>query len=293
VDAAALETLALRAVELAVQSRNDPRFLVASLPKAPGPKKAARYLAGLANACGKRAALLLLGVSGHDIVGLDTIPTDDYWQRVDDRFPSEHPTCSRVDLTVGSTRLVAVHVEPTATLVVAPYRDRPVVPWFADGRLRRATPPVETPRPTLSDKLPTLRVDDVWVEHRHLPETPEIAVYRGAVDITLEATPGRLRDDDVSVTLLVPGPAHPVAMTARIHPLDTRTGVARTDDGIEVLSAFRARIYLATARREPADEIASTAAQMVIAVLLPGRSVPEIRSVGLGPDPGSEQRWVL
>ncbi len=141
---------------------------------------------------------------------------------------------------------------------------------------------------------PSLRIDRAWIERSEDDAAPGVTVYRGAVDMTLDAAPGRLLDRDVSATLMIPGPTEPVALSARLQPITMGTGVVRTADGVEVVTDFGLRLYLAAARREDASpDAAPVPAQLVMALVLPGRSVAELRSLVLHPDASSANSWKL
>jgi hypothetical protein len=291
VDAAAQEALTLRAVELAVQGRSDRRLLVASTPGLPGPKKTARFIAGLANAAFDRSSVLLLGVAGRQVHGLGEEPDSEYWDRVLSAFPAEVPAYEPTLVEIGTATIAAVHVTATNDLIIATRRGTPIVPWFDNGRLGQAYAERFRPLHRAANQLPSIRVDGVWIERSAAASESGVIVYRGAIDVTLAATPGTLADDAASVTLLIPGLPSPVTMDAQIHPLSSGTGVVRGQRGIEVFTDFAARVYVAAAQREAPGDPSPTPVQLALTALLPGRVVSELRSVVLSPD--GSNRWVL
>jgi len=115
VDAAAQETVTLRAVELAVQGRSDRRLLVATTPELPELKKTARFIASLANAAFDRSSVLLLGVVGRQVQGLGEEPDSEYWDRVRSAFSGEVPEYEPILVEIGAATIAAVHVTAPTT----------------------------------------------------------------------------------------------------------------------------------------------------------------------------------
>ena len=274
-----------------MQGRSDRRLLVASTPGLPGPKKTARFIAGLANAAFDRSSVLLLGVADGRVHGLGEEPDSEYWDRVRSAFPGEVPQYEPTLIEIGAATIAVVHVTATNDLIVATRRGTPIVPWFDSGRLGQAYVARLRPLPRAADQLPSIRVDGVWIERSKAPGESGVIVYQGAIDITLEATPGTLADDAASVTLLIPGLPSPVTMDAQIHPLSSGTGVVRSERGIEVVTDFAARVYMVAAQLEAPGDPSQTPVQLALTALLPGRIVSESRSVVLSPD--GPNRWVL
>jgi hypothetical protein len=139
VDSVDLDSLAWRAVELAVQRRHDPRLIVATRPTIVGPTSTARLVAGLCNAAAGRRAIALFGVDGTDVVGVDVLPDHAWLATVAARFPGVVPTMSTATIDADGARIVAVTADDPGTLVAAMRSGRVVIPWF-DGTLTDRPP---------------------------------------------------------------------------------------------------------------------------------------------------------
>lgn len=285
-----LELLALRAVEMTVLGRDDARLLIATKRKMSGQRKIARLLAGLANAAGSRRGVLLIGVGGDEVVGLDRRLDQDWWDRLEATFPGRCPGWDWTIVDIDGAEILAIALKPIDELVPARRANRVEVPWFDRGGLRLTPPP--RLRPGVDEgPLPTARVLRGWIDRGFAPNDARVETYAGALELELSAVAGLLTDDMCSVTLLAPGRDGPEAMTAAIHPSDDGVGVARRTNGIEVRSTFRCTLLVAAATRTaPASPPASL--QLVISLMLPGRGVPELRSLLLSPQ-GNPERFVL
>lgn len=291
---ASLETTALRAVELGVQGRVDPRLLVATKRRLPGPKKAARLLAGLANAADDRQHILLVGMRKNEISGIEGPPPERWWRRLDDAFPGVAPDYSWTMVDVGGTALLAIATSPTDRLIAAYKGDDVIVPFFDGRRVVPAQLSAGADKDRGVDALPPARIDRGWVEHVIVRDRPRIEAFRGVLDVELQPTPGVMADKSCSATLLMPDRDAPVALDVQVHPAGDQAGVFRRDHGVEVITDFGVRVYLAAARTTTEPTPTAAAAQLVVSLLLPGRAVPELRSLFLSPDPSSEGvRWIV
>ena len=290
-----LEAFALRAVELAVQGRADPRLLVATRRHLPKPKTAARLIAGLANAAAGRQALLLVGLRGFELLGVSEAPNDDWWNDTVDALPGAVPDLAWTLLDTGDVDVLVVGVGHPDELIVATRKGSSYVPWF-DGRRLSTAPP--TPRPESSrptETVPAATITSVWVERATIAGAADhIHVYQGVIDMELDAISGRMDDASCSATLLMTQHEGPIALEIQVHPAVTDVGVIRNDHGIEVRSTFRANVFVAAAVPAPTHQLASETAQLVVSLPLPGRSVPELRSLLLSADPeaAAGTRWV-
>ncbi|MFN3220262.1 MAG: hypothetical protein ACE367_27525 [Acidimicrobiales bacterium] len=139
-----LDSLAWRAVELAVQRRHDPRLIVATRPAIVGPTSTARLLAGLCNAAAGRRVVALFGVDGTDVIGVDDVPDERWIDTVAARFPGVVPSLATATIDADGARIVALTADDPGTLVAATRSGRVVIPWF-DG--------------SLADRPPTAGVD--------------------------------------------------------------------------------------------------------------------------------------
>lgn len=144
VDAAELDSLAWRAVELAVQRRHDPRLIVATRPTVIGPTSTARLIAGLCNAAAGRRVVALFGIDGTDVLGVDDPPDGSWLDTVIARFPGVVPTLTIATIDADGAHIVAITAEDPGTPVVATRAGQVVIPWF-DGTLADRPPssPVE------------------------------------------------------------------------------------------------------------------------------------------------------
>lgn len=293
-ETADIETAALRAVELGVQGRVDPRLIVATRHRLPGPRKTARLLAGLANAADGRKPLLLVGLHGAEIHGVDEPPSARWWQRVADGFAGPAPDIRWTMVDLDGPQLLAISSDPVDELVTAWRKDRVFVPWFDGRRVVPAPSPTRPEKRGATDALPTVRVVTGWMERTPISGAPQVHAYRGALDIELQPTPGVMADKSCSATLLVPDRSAPISLSAQAHPMTNDVGVVRREHGIEVRTSFTARLYLAAAVADDATPVTPGTAQLVVSLLLPGRSVPELRSLLFSPDPTVDAgRWIL
>lgn len=292
-DPEALETMAMRAVELRLQGRTDPRLLLATKQRMQGPRKTARLLAGLANAADGRTPLLLMGITRNSVIGVDQMPGESFWRRVADAFTGLRPSLTTTSLKIGTALVIAVHIEGPDGYVAAARGDRTEVPFFHNGALQLA-PPQQTRAPHTSvEHLPSIEILGGWIERSVMDDGDPITAYRGWLDVELGASSGFLADKDCSATLLVSDEAAPIALDVQVHAISEFVGVRRRDAGIEVEASFRARMFLAAALTDGEDVSTGRGAQLVASLILPGRSVPEIRSLLLSPDPQSPDRWIV
>ncbi len=258
-----MRIIAMRAVELSVQGRDDPRLLVATKRRATDPGRIAGLLAGLANAAAGRPAVLLLGVRGRQVVGLDEVPDAEWWESLRDHFTGPVLELTSTTLDFDGTRVLAIAPERVAA----------------------------------SDAGPGVRVLAGWVQRFTLRDS-RIVVWRGLIDLEVDAIAGRIDDAACSASLVVPGRPRPVELDTQLHPVDHHVGVVRHDDGIEVRPAFGARLYLAAASRvdDGDGEAESGALQLVLAVPAPGSDQVQVWSRFVQPDPGSGDpgdRWLV
>lgn len=288
---ATVQTVAMRAVELLVQGRSDPRLLVASCPELRGPKKTARLLAGLTNAAGGRTPLLLAGVDGTHVVGVSDVPDEGYWARVRRGFAGHVPSFEVAAVAVDDATVVAVRVEPGDVLVPARRGDGVEVPFYRDGELHQTPGRLErVPEPP--PLAVRLRVGPCWMERIPVATSPGVVAYRGQIDVALPPRSGIVADGDCAAAFVEPDSWTPVTLSAQIHPLQPRTAVRRLDGGVSVDATLAARIHLATAVRVGPVRPASGVAQLVLEVRVPGLTEPELRTVMMLPDPTISDRWV-
>ena len=286
-----LETLAMRAVEMTILGREDPRLLVANKRKIGGPRKVARLLAGLANAADGRQTLLLIGVRGDEVTGVDAPPDADWWDDLDKAFPGAVPRLDWMSVEIDGATVLAIAPRPTDELVPAKVRGEITVPFFDRGGLHR-TRPSRHERGARTEALPTASILGGWVE-RSVIEEDDIVAYQGQLELELDAVTGLMPDKNCSATLLVASRERPIELDVQVHPSVDDVGVFRLDDGIQVLSTFRVRLFLAAAVRAGAERSEPASVQLVVSLLLPGRAVPELRSLLLSPDPQRRARWLL
>ena len=281
-----LETIALRALELATQSRADPRLLVATKRHLPKPKRAAKLIAALANAAAGRQALMLIGVRGMQITGLASPPSDQWWTAVTDALPGAVPDLDWAMIDVGDIDILAIAIGQPDELVVATRRGGAFVPWFDGTKLADAPLPQRREAHSRAERVPEVRVLGGWVERSCLSGLASpVSIYRGIIDMELEATAGAMDDAACSATLLLDDLDGPVTLEVQVHPLGNDAGVTRNERGITVRSTFGIRVYVAAATPPPAGAATADigAAQLVVSLPLPGRSVPELRSLLLSP----------
>jgi hypothetical protein len=293
---AMLEALTLRAIELTVAGRSDPRLLVSRRRNVPGPRRMARELAGLANAAGDRTPLLLMGIHGDDVTGLDDDDwrqaDDDYWHRVTRAYPADPPTWTTETVTVSDTRVLAVHVEPARHLIPAWRAARVEVPWFDGADLVQAPAPKRIEPAHTGDPLSSLDVLRVWIERRPDPDRRGVTTLRGIVELDLRAA-GFLADDRCAATLMLPDEELPITLDTRIHPTSAEPAVERVGGGVEIRSTSRASLYVAAARSERPPCTAAATAELVVSIVLPGRNIPELRSLRLVLVTDDPPRWEL
>lgn len=295
-DRETLHTLTLRAVELAVQDRHDPRLLLCTRLELPGPRKTAALLAGMANAAAGRQTLLLVGLDTGSVLGMLDEPSLRWWDRFDRAFVGARPDIHHERLDVSGAVLWAFTTDPVDEMVPVRRGGRVRVPWIdADGQLVDAPVARRQPSRSSGDGIPTARVLDGWIERTVLDardgDDRRIAAFQGRVDVELVASPGVLADQDCSATLLFPG-ATAVQLDTQIHPVSDDVGVLRHEDGIEVRTDYRARLFMAAAVRDDATSATPSTAQLVVSFRLPGRAVPELQSLLLTIDPKDDgQRW--
>lgn len=286
-----LETLAMRAVEMTILGREDPRLLVANKRRPGRPGKVARLLAGLANAGDGRQTLLLIGIRGDEVTGVDALPDADWWDDLDDAFPGTVPRLDWMPIDIDGATVLAIAPRPSDELIPARIRGELIVPFFDRGGLHR-TRPLRQGRGLRSDSLPTASILGGWVERSQIG-AGHVTAYHGQLEVELDDVTGLLPDENCSATLLVASRERPIDLDVQLHPPADDMGVFRIEHGIHVLSTFRVKMFVAAAVRDGADDSDSASMQLVVSILLPGRAVPELRSLLLSPDPGRGGRWTL
>lgn len=283
----------MRAVEITVLGREDPRLLVAAKRRLTKPHKIARLLAGLVNSAGDRRALLLLGVSGRSVRGLTALPDDDWWDDVEASFPGETPQIHWTVIDIDGAAVLALEPEAGSELVAAYDRDNVViVPFYDRGGIRRTRPP-RADRGSPTETLPTATILGGWVRREVIDQEGAIDAFSGQIDIELGAVTGSMPDKTCSATLLMPNHQGAIELDVQIHPSSDDVGVFRHDSGIEVRSTFRVRLYVAAATQQDRERRDPASVQLVISLLLPGRAVPELRSLLLSPDPDNRGQWLV
>ncbi len=287
-----LETLAMRAVEVTVLGRQDHRLLVATKRRLTRPKRIARLLAGLANAAGDRHALLLLGVRGHDVTGLDSLPDADWWDELEEAFPGTVPDWEWSVVDIDGADVLVIGLDPSTELIPAFRRDSVIVPFFDRGGIRR-TPPADDRRVSTSQSMATAKVVSGWVQRVPGDHSGSIAAFRGRLSVEIASESGRIADTDCSATLLGAEHVGPVGLDVQVHPAEHRLGVFRHDRGVEIRNDVQVEVLLAAATRTPHPPSEPHAVQLVVSLALPGRGVPELRSLLLNPDPRTPGRWTL
>ena len=287
----------MRAVELLIQGREEPRFLLASMSRLPRPKKAARWIAGLANAAAGRRAVLLVGIKGSEIRGIQAPPEPLWWVKVQERFPGAAPQMHSSLLDIDGATVLAITIDAVTELLPARHRDRVIVPWVEHGRLGAApaSRPSQGQTTAHGEALPSADVLGGWVQRTTINrDGASIDAYTGQLDLELLATPGTMTDDSCSATLLLADNDAPIALATQIHPAADDVGVFRTSEGIDVRTRVRVRLLLAGAERHHDRGKGRDSAQLVVSLLLPGRTVPELRSLLLANDQSSDgDRWLL
>ncbi len=286
-----LETLALRAVEMTILGREDPRLLVANKRRAGGPRKIARLLAGLSNAADGRQTLLLIGIRGNEVTGIDPLPDADWWDELDAAFPGSLPRLDWMVVDIDGASVLAIAPRSGDEMIPAKWGGEIVVPFFDRGGLHRNRPP-RADRPSSTEALPTASILGGWVE-RAVIDGEDVVAFQGQLDVQLDAVTGMMKDKNCSATLLIATRERPVELDVQVHPSADDVGVFRLDDGIEVLSTFRVRVFLAAAVRGLSSRTEPVSLQLVVSLLLPGRAVPELRSLLLSPDPDHRGRWLV
>ena len=253
----------------------------------------------MANAASGRQALILVGVRDVELTGVYDAPTEEWWTSVESAFPGAIPDLDWAMVDAGDVDILVIAIGQPGELVTGTRRGGAFVPWF-DGR-RIVDAPVPTPResPTRGERVPEVAVLGGWIERSCLGRpAPPVDVYRGVVDMELEATAGAMNDDACSATLLVDELDGAIGLDVQVHPLGHDAGVIRTPAGVVVRSTFRIRAYVAAATPASgpgARGTGASAAQLVLSLPLPGRSVPELRSLLLSPDAGAGPgtRWTF
>ena len=279
----------MRAVEMTILGREDPRLLVANKRKLSGPKKIARLLAGLANAADGRQTLLLVGISGDEVTGIDALPDVDWWDDLDSAFPGAVPRLDWMAVDIDGATVLAIAPRPSDELIPAKFRGEISVPFFDGGGLHR-TRPSRGDRSVRTETLPTASILGGWIE-RSVIEEDDVTAFHGQLELQLDAVTGVMPDKNCSATLLVASRERPIELDVQVHPSVDDVGVFRLDGGIQVLSTFRVRLFLAAAVRGGLDRSEPASVQLVVSLLLPGRAVPELRSLLLSPDPERRGRW--
>jgi hypothetical protein len=285
-----LETLALRAVEVTVLGREDPRLLVATKRKLTKPHKVARLIAGLANSAYGRRSILLIGLRSDKVHGLDAIPDADWWDELDDSFPGRVPRLDWMIIDIDGAQVLAIAPEQLDELLVAHDGDDIIVPWFDRGGIRTSRP---RRAERSSESLPTATIRGGWVAKSTLDLDGPIDSFCGQIDVELDAVTGMVADSSCSATLLMPTRDRSIELDVQVHPSSDDVGLFRHDAGIEVRSTFTVRLYLAAAVRGKVSDKDPASIQLVISLLLPGRTVPELRSLLLSPDPSRRSRWLV
>ncbi len=284
-------TLARNAIAVA-QGRQDPRLLVASKRKLLKPKRAARWLAGLANAAGDRHAVLLMGVDNGSIVGIKNPPRSSWLAEVSTWFPGVRPALSWEFVTVDDTEVLAVMPSAVTQHVTAFHRSEVLVPWVTDGVLGQAPLGHACPQGGAPAIMPAVSAKDCWVERTAtVASGVEVDVYRGMVTLAIGPMPGVVADKSCSATLLLLQDHAPVELDVQVHPGPGPVGVERQTGGVTVHAGYSLRIYLAGALLSSGVRSTNRSARLVLSLLLPGRSVPELRSFPLQADPNRADRW--
>lgn len=281
----------MRAVEMTILGREDPRLLVANKRRLSGPKKIARLLAGLANAADGRQTLLLIGISGDEVTGIDSLPDVDWWDALDSAFPGAAPRLDWMVVDIDGAQVLAIAPRHSDELIPAKFRGEITVPFFDGGGLHR-TRPVRGDRAVRTETLPTASILGGWIE-RSVIDEDDVTAFHGQLELQLDAVTGVMPDKNCSATLLVASRERPIELDVQVHPSVDDVGVFRLDDGIQVLSTFRVRLFLAAAVRGGLDRAEPASVQLVVSLLLPGRAVPELRSLLLSPDAERRGRWQL
>lgn len=281
----------MRAVEITVLGREDPRLLVAAKRTRAKPHRIARLLAGLVNSAGDRRPLLLLGVDGRSVAGLNGLPDNDWWDEVEDSFPGTVPRLEWTLVDIEGAAVLAIAPESGGELIAALDRhDEVMVPFYDAGGIRRTRPP-RADRAGPTEALPTATVLGGWIQRELIDQEGPIDTFSGVLDIELGTVTGMMPDKTCSATLLLPNLHGPVELDVQLHPSGDDVGVFRHEDGIEVRSSFRVRLYVAGASRSPDRRPDPASVQLVVSLVLPGRAVPELRSLLLSPDPDQPGRW--
>ncbi len=282
----------MRAIELAVQGRDNPRLLIATKRRPTNLARIARLLAGLANAAAGRTAVLLVGIRGRSVVGLDEVPDAEWWDQLKRMFPGAAPELVSTVVDIDDARVLAISPEPAGELVTATENGRVVVPLFEAGSLR-ACP---SPGPTWSeaDTARLTRVVDGWVERVATPDGA-VVIHRGQLEVVIDAETGFIADEACKARLLLPGDGPAVELDAQIHPMTDDVAVLRGRRGVEVLASFRAHLFLAgAARSRDSTGPEPGPVQLVVTVPAPGGHETEPWSKLLEPDPtASGSRWVV
>jgi hypothetical protein len=297
VESVDVDSLAWRAVELAVQRRHDPRLIVASRPAIVGPAATARLIAGLCNAAAGRRVVALFGVDDTDVVGVDEPPDETWLDTITARFPGVVPTLTTATIDADGARIVALTADDPGTVVAATRSGRVVIPWF-DGILADRPPTVGVdPAPTRP--AGRLEVRSGWLERtgRCVKDPHEPAI---GTDASSGSTDGADRaaganetgSDDAPDTGVTPG-----ARTGVGTDFGTNTGsgvvvwrgvldIALALDLLTVASGADAATAAATAAAATADGVARGAPTngTAFAVLAPvANDAPADGSGGLEP----------
>lgn len=270
--------------------REDPRLLVATKRKLTKPHKVARLIAGLANSAHGRRSILLIGLRAHEVHGLDTIPDADWWDELDDSFRGRTPRLDWMIIDIDGAQVLAIAPEQLDELLVAHDGDDIIVPWFDRGGIR-TTRPRRAERS--SESLPTATIRGGWVAKSTLDLDEPIDSFSGQIDVELNAVTGMVADNTCSATLLMPTRDRSIELDVQVHPSSDDIGLFRHEAGIEVRSTFTVRLYLAAAVRGEVSNKDPASVQLVISLLMPGRAVPELRSLLLSPDPSRRSRWLV
>lgn len=295
VDPAELQALAHRAVGVVVDKHVDPDLLVVTRRRLPKPPRAARILTDLENAADGRTTLLMVGLRDQDLPGLTTAPSASWFDEVREEFPDLAPKISWAMIDYEGVQLLAVTTDRVDQAIGTYDRGQVAIPRVDEGHIVTTSEGAQPQTRTSWKGVPTGRVLGGWIE-RNQAERGDVSldVYRGRVEIELEAAPGTMADSDCSATLLLPDHRPPIEFDVEVHPANDDAGVTRHDGGITVRATLRAELYMAAAVRSDGSPDQIGSARLVVSLLLPGRATAELRSLLLSPDPDSEtQRWVI
>ncbi|MGI9625145.1 MAG: hypothetical protein ACR2PK_20130 [Acidimicrobiales bacterium] len=284
----------MSAVEMTILGRTDPRLLVATRTGLDKPKKAARLLAALSNSARTGTAVLLLGVDGRDVTGLDRQPDAKWWAKVERSFPGRAPILAWTELDIGGARIVAVFPNsPAGEPIIAHHGGRVSVPWIDESGVRSArTGDFLAVEATAT--RPAGRIQGGWIEHARVGrEEGGVDAFGGYVDVALHAAPGRIDDSHCVGALLFGTGSTPVEMTIQIHPEEPGSCVRRVGGGVEISDGVAVRLYVAGAQLCEPTTARADSGQLLMTIRTPGQTGPLVIDALLRRDNEPAWRWVV